>query len=217
MENVFEIKNSKLYLPDHETDSLQICIRGLNNYWDYPALEMIDKYISDGATIVDMGANLGNHSVYWGVERNAKRVYAFEPFDRMYKVLTRNIELNNLEDIVIPYNVGLYNVETKADVMLVWEQNLGGTTFRPDENGPYKLVTFDSLNIEDKIDLIKIDVESLEIQAIEGAIESIKKNLPVIVVEIHSDKNRVEELLFPLGYKLVETIRENEDYIYAVE
>ena len=81
--------------------------------------------------------------------------------------------------------------------------------------GDFYLKTLDSLELPDeKIDLIKIDVEGAEVKTLEGAINTIKKHKPMIVIESFNNKNTVESMLFPLGYKLVETIRENEDYIY---
>ena len=217
MENVFEISGAKFFLPNNDIDSIQFCMRSKLVYWDILALYQIDKYLPDNSTILDIGANIGSHSIYWSRERNAKKVYAFEPLDTTYDILTKNIELNNLEDTITSYNFGLYNKETNARILYFWKENLGGTSFIPDGNGGFKLKTLDSLDIKEKIDLIKIDVEGAEVQTIEGALETIKANKPVLVIETFTHKDEVENLILPIGYELVETIRKNEDYIYAIK
>ena len=58
-----------------------------NNYWDEEAINVMDKYIPDDAVIVDIGAYIGSHSVYWAVERHAKKIYAFEPLQSAYEIM----------------------------------------------------------------------------------------------------------------------------------
>ena len=217
MENIFEIAGAKFFLPNHNIDSIQFCMSQKMVYWDILALYIIDKYIPEHSTILDIGANIGSHSVYWSKERKARKVYAFEPLDTTYKILTTNIQLNCLEETIIHSQYGLYNRETNARILHYWENNIGGTSFAPDDNGLFKLKTLDSLNIQDKIDLIKIDVEGLEVETLEGALETIKANKPVLVIESFTHKEEVENILFPIGYELTETIREGEDYIYTVK
>lgn len=218
MENIFNIANARFYLPNHEKDSIQRSMEITKMFWDMKAHNLINKYLTNNATIIDIGANIGSHSIYWGLMRSAKKVYAFEPFNETYGILKTNIELNNLQEVIIPNNFGLYSYETNARIMFYWEENLGGTSFTPDPKGGFYLKTLDSLALPDeKIDLIKIDVEGAEVKTLEGAINTIKKHKPIIVIESFKNKNSVEEILFPIGYKLIETIRENEDYIYIAD
>ena len=86
-----------------------------------------------------------------------------------------------------------------------------------DQNGEYDFVTLDSLNIPEKIDLIKIDVEGHEIETLEGAKNTILKNKPIIVIETFNHRDKVEEILFSHGYKIVDVIREGEDYIFKYD
>ncbi len=211
---IFEIKNAKFYLPNYPIDSISQCMVGPRDYWDRMALNLIDKYLSDGAVILDIGANVGSHTVYWALERKAKKIYSFEPLEQTFEVLTKNIELNNLQDVVTISNKGLSNENCKAKVRIFWERNVGGTSFMKDQNGEYDFVTLDSLNIPEKIDLIKIDVEGHEIEVLEGARETFYRNKPVVVIETFDKKEQVSDFFFSLGYELVDTIREGEDYIF---
>ena len=50
----------------------------------------------------------GNHTLFFCNECRAKKVYAFEPVKKTYKILKRNIVLNQLQDKVITYNSAPY-------------------------------------------------------------------------------------------------------------
>ena len=213
-DKIFDIKNTKFYLPNYPTDCISQCIVGGKDYWDKSALNIIDKYLEDNSTILDIGANVGSHSLYWAIERNAKKVYSFEPYTPTYEILDTNIKLNNLEKTIFPSNKGLSNELCNANVKSFMESNIGGTTFEKNADGEFEFVSLDSLNIAEKIDLIKIDVEGHEMEVLEGAIKTIFNNKPIIVIETFNKKEQVVQFLNSLGFALVETIREGEDYIF---
>lgn len=211
---IFNIKKAKFYLPNYPVDCISQCIVAGNDYWDKKALVMIDKYLSDDAVVLDIGANIGSHTVYWALERNAKKVYSFEPFAQTFDILSINIALNHLENIVVLSNKGLSNEVCNAKVKSFWDRNIGGTSFMKDNDGGYNFVPLDSIEIPEKIDLIKIDVEGHEMETLQGAKSTIIKNKPVIVIETFDKKEQVANFLTSCGYELVDTIREGEDYIF---
>jgi hypothetical protein len=80
-----------------------------------------DARIFEGAA-VDIGANIGNHSLYFA--DFFRRVYSFEPNPRTYKVLALNAELaGNVQC----FNLGISDVERKA-VLSVDSSNMGGAS-----------------------------------------------------------------------------------------
>ena len=68
--------------------------------------------------------------------------------------------------------------------------------------------------IPEKIDLMKIDVEGAEVEVLIGAMNTIRENKPVIVIESFNRKTEIDDIFMSLGYKQVDTIRQGEDYIY---
>lgn len=210
----FNIKNSKFCLPLKDSDLIQSIIYSSKNYWDIPLLSKIDKILKDDAVVLDIGANIGNHTLYWANERKARKVYAFEPYPYSYKILEKNIEINNLQQIIKAYPFGLSDKETKGSVSVFCSTNIGGTTFAENIDGDFDFKALDEINISDKIDLMKIDVEGAEIKVLNGGMETIKKNLPIIAIETFRNKELIEEMLFPLGYKLYDDNRAMCDYIY---
>lgn len=211
---IMQIKNARFYLPNFPSDCIQRCMAQMQDYWDRIALNIINKYLPENAVILDIGANIGSHTVYWALERNAKKIYSFEPLDATYEILERNVELNKLQNCVETYNVGLYSTECKAKVAQYNIINIGNTSFTPEKNGKFVLKTLDSFDFKDKIDLIKIDVEGAEVEVLQGGIKTLRKYKPVLVIESFNRKVEVDKFLSDLDYVQVDTIRQGEDYIY---
>ncbi len=57
-------------------------------------------------SVLDIGAFIGDSSIYF-VLKGAKKVYAIEPHPESYKEMIENIKLNNMEDKIIPINIGI--------------------------------------------------------------------------------------------------------------
>lgn len=214
-DSIMQIQNARFYLPNFPMDCIQKTIALTQNYWDTMALNIINKYLPDEAVVLDIGANIGSHTVYWALEKNAKKIYSFEPLEATYEILERNIKLNKLEDRVETFNFGLYNLESKASVSNYNLANIGNTSFVPNNTGSFQLKKLDSLKIPEKIDLIKIDVEGAEVEVMMGGMNTIRKNKPVIVIESFNRKAEIDDLFNALCYKQADTIRQGEDYIYV--
>lgn len=212
--NSFQIRNSKIFLPQRDNDLIQSCIYGSGNYWDTTALSKIDKLLEENATILDIGANIGNHSLYWASERKAQKIYSFEPYPSSYQILKTNIDINNLNNIIEALPFALSDENTKAQVCSFCPTNIGGTGFSKNSEGDFEFRTLDSLNIKEMIDLIKIDVEGCELEVLNGGLNTIKKNKPIILIETFDKKEKIEELLTPIGYTLVDANLAMCDYIY---
>jgi hypothetical protein len=84
----------QFFLPYAATDLIQRIILRSNNFFEIDVLERCRRYIPQGATIIDAGANIGNHAVYFAKLCGAKKIIAFEPLRQTFKILERNIQLN---------------------------------------------------------------------------------------------------------------------------
>lgn len=215
---VFNIKKAKFYLPYHEQDSISRIMVGTMDYWDNwqgGALKIIDKFLPNNAVIVDIGANVGSHSIYWALERNARKVYSFEPYPDTFEILKTNVILNNLTDTITVNNFGLADEFCNLKVEKYSPVNIGGTSFVKANDGTFYFCPLDSIDIKEPIDLIKIDVEGGEVDVLNGMTKTLVKNFPVIVIETFTHKDEVDAFMKNFHYKLAETIREGEDYIYT--
>ncbi len=112
-DDIITLKNgTKLCLPLCQTDYIQRIIMSRKDYYEIDLLHKIDRYIPENATLLDIGANIGNYSIYWAVEKSAQMIYAFEPikntYDMLikntYDMLIKNIEIKQLANIIHPFN-----------------------------------------------------------------------------------------------------------------
>ena len=149
------------------------------------------KHVSPekGDVVFDIGAYMGDTSVFFAhyVKENG-RVYAFEPIEPNYKMLKKNIEINSLSNIVQPQNMGISKIV--GNLKGVTSGEGGPWSFLGEDRGniDVKVTTIDSfiaLNNIYKVDYIKMDVEGLEEDVIEGAKETIQKYAPKLAVAIY--------------------------------
>ena len=189
-ENIYLLKryNVKFFLPFWKSDFIQrfILLNGL--YYEDDYLFYVTKVFRggvriEGRTVLDIGANIGNHSLYFAKECKADKVIAFEPVKRTFEILQKNIEINGLEANIVPYNCGIGEADMCAFTNGYNMENIGGTSLRVADDGDIIIHAIDGFNFDDDIALIKIDVEGFEEKAIKGALKTITKNYPVIMLE----------------------------------
>ena len=147
--------------------------------------------------VVDVGAYYGDSAIWWAKEFRAK-VIAFEPLKKAYKEMLKNIKLNHVERLIKAYNVALGSGKT-----ILGGTNKGTMFGITSKERKIKTKTLDSFNLR-KVDILKIDVEGFEYDVLLGAIETIKRTKPKIILEAHSKELRreCEEILKSLNYEL---------------
>lgn len=205
-DDIYQINNTKFYCPNFPIDWIQRNIIMKNTFYEISNLKFLDKYIPNDAVILDIGANIGNHTLYWltSSSQNIQKVYSFEPIQSTFKILKKNIEINNLSEKSKIFNYGLSDENTNALIDKMSLENIGGTQIKKYESGNLILKKLDDIDIEENhIDLIKIDVEKHELNVLKGALNTIKKYKPLIFVEIFPNVfDDVKALLTINGYKI---------------
>jgi protein O-GlcNAc transferase len=208
---IFKLPNSntQFFLPSYKTDHIQQHIIVQENYYEYKDLHKLVSIFQNGilkkklnnSCICDIGANIGNHSLYFLNECNVSFVYAFEPITETYRVLCKNYEINGLTSKTNAHNVGLGETESKANIKTFDERNTGATELQINDEGNISIISLDSLNINKKIVFMKIDVEGFEISVIKGATKTINKYHPYIFVEVkEKNRNEANGILKEWGY-----------------
>ncbi|PFG51197.1 FkbM family methyltransferase [Marinobacter sp. LV10R520-4] len=138
---------------------------------------------------LDIGAKIGNHSLLFS--RSFKKVFAFEPNPITFEILKFNSKFASEEKNNVPLNYGLSDKDGLL-AFLVNASNIGSSRIisEDDERGKsgisdVKVKSADSIPelLEEKISLIKVDVEKHEIYALKGAENLILKNKPIIIFE----------------------------------
>jgi len=165
-------------------------------------------FINPNKNVLDLGANIGTHSVIYSNYIHANStVYSFEPQKVVFDILCQNIALNNCKNVV-PFNFGCSNVNDVFYMNACYENkdNHGAFCIDPTLNEASGLKieckVLDELNITN-VGYVKIDVEGHEYEALLGMKNTLLRDRPVIMIEIHdscSTKNNTIALLVELGY-----------------
>lgn len=183
-------------------------------FYEENELRQCRKYLQPGAVVLDIGSNIGNHTIFFTKCCGGKKVYCFEPMKQTFEILKRNIQENGLMKRCVLFRNAVGDQCSLMDAKLFDENNLGITELEYNPEGSLECVTIDSLSIKEKVDYIKIDVEGFEDKVILGAKELLKKSHPVIQIEIADCRfKQVNKLLEQTSYKLVKTLGPG-NYIY---
>jgi FkbM family methyltransferase len=207
----------RLWIPDYPRDLVQRIIGMERKFFEEEILDSLRAYIPPNAHILDIGANIGNHSVYWATQCGAARIFAFEPMGGIFRILQRNIALNGLENVVIPFAHALSDGDGSLGVRSYDARNLGATALRKDPNGKVPALALDSIPLGiDHLDFVKIDVEDFEWFVLQGARETIRRlRPPYIFIEIRRGRRRTDALLREMGYSLVRKFQD-DNFLYGL-
>jgi FkbM family methyltransferase len=184
-------------------------------------LELRRKHHGDGILAIDCGANLGMHTVEWAKYMTGWGVVvAFEAQERIYYALAGNIAINNC------FNARAINaaVSNRSGWMKIPQPNyLANASFgslelkrtdrtefigqsidySEDKMANVPMVHLDSFSFP-RLDILKIDVEGMELEVIEGAANCISKHRPIMLVEaLKTDPNALQARLESLGYSVL--------------
>lgn len=195
-------------------DLIQRTIFKSQSFFDINQLEMLKDsgIVKSGMNILDIGANIGNHTLYFTKVCKVNYVYAFEPMPKTFEILSKNCQINGLDNVLLN-NYALGRERTTVGIKNFDEDNLGGTSLKYGEGG-ICCQSLDKLDINKKIDFIKIDVEGFEKEVLLGGVELIKRDKPQIYIEIfEKNKNAVDAIMQKMGY--VNKKKWNDDYLYV--
>jgi FkbM family methyltransferase len=181
--------------------------RSLDEYgeWSEGELSLLFQVLRPGAIVLDVGANIGTHTVAFAKHVTPSgAVVAFEPQRLQFQLLCANVALNALVNVKC---VNAAASDARGEVLIpaidpTQAANFGALKSEGHAAGERT----DALRIDDiqlgRCNLIKIDVEGHEPKVLAGARETIKKHRPVLFVENNSElgSRAVLTALADLGY-----------------
>lgn len=161
--------------------------------WENEIDEVLLSFLADKKGVfLDIGANIGYHSLLIATHlRDTVSVHSFEPIPALVKQIKQSAELNELNNLTL-HNVAL-GEGTSEQTMFVRGENIGGSSLLDLDSldlspvsakQTISIVCLDSfLPILPGVDLIKIDVEGYELEALRGGRTLLQKYHPTIVIE----------------------------------
>jgi len=187
------------------------------NFLDYETVDssMIMRLVSPTDTVIDIGANMGWYSINIAKTFPSSRVHAFEPIPKTFSFLKSNIELNRLQN-VIAHHFGLSS--EKKDLIFYYypEGGVNASAANLSERADAEKITCHVERLDDfvyanglKVDFIKCDVEGAELFAFQGAVETLKRDNPIVFTEMlrkwsakfNYHPNEIIALLDAIGYR----------------
>jgi FkbM family methyltransferase len=182
-------------------------------------LQLRRKYFGDEVMAVDCGANIGVHTIEWAKKMAGwGSVVAIEAQERIFYALAGNIAINNCfnatakfaavsaksgsmriprPDYLKPASFGSLELKLRTNTEFIGQ---------PIDYSDEKMVEIPSLSVDSlglkRIDLIKIDVEGMEFDVLDGAENSIRDHHPILFVEaLKVDAEKLRLRLQQLDYR----------------
>ena len=181
-------------------------------------IELIEKKLDKDKVFVDVGANIGQHSLI--LSRYCKKVISFEPLPALYNQFKESVELNGFQNIEI-HNVGCSDVKEEKEITID-PINAGGSTVLAHNNlltnnkkETIKLDRLDDLIPNQQVDVIKIDVEGYEYFVLLGAEKIINTYKPTIFLEYSPDF--YDKIDVKMSKKLYDLIKSYGYNIFAIQ
>lgn len=193
------LKKHAFFPLTYKNISLLIALDPQNGYIDEKIFdkgvfeeEMLDAFMSHlkpGMTFVDIGANIGQHTLFVSrIVGPSGNVISFEPIPRLYEQIKKSVEANAMTNVNL-INAGC-GAQEETKTLYLNKANIGGSSvIAPAIDEKVETVTIHIIKTEDillpytKIDLIKIDVEGYEYQALLGLEKIIARDKPTLFVE----------------------------------
>ena len=153
-------------------------------FFEIDELAHLDTWVAAGANIVEVGAYVGNHAVYYARFLQPRSMTVLEPNPEAISLLRRNLTANAVHNADLTrLGIAAADTEARYDMVCNDRANRGATRLIPASAGMVKSAPLDAL-IEQPVDFIKIDVEGMEFEVLAGASRIIAASQPKIMLEI---------------------------------
>lgn len=195
-------RSYRMYVPNVATDYIQKKVATEKVPYESEMLEDIRDRVSAGDLVLDVGANVGNHSLFLAAVAQCQ-VAAFEPNAELCAALRESVRLNGFEQCIAVHQVGLGKAPSAARFGVDTPSNLGGQHLFLGE-GAISVLPLDTYHFDRSVKVMKIDVEGMEVEVLDGAQTLIGQDRPLLYVECAAEKN----------YRAVSKWLERRDYVY---
>lgn len=166
---------------DPKRDQKMARLLSLGGYPNEELLDIVRALVPFGGIAVDAGAHIGTFAI--AMSSFFRAVVAFEPVPATYTVLQKNVRAH--ENIEVRHK-GLGSQTSHAHVQERNATNAGSQTLI--SGGDLPVVRLD--DELSQADFIKIDVEGMELEMLEGASRLIQTSRPVVLFEVNLSQLR---------------------------
>ncbi len=165
------------------------------NGWEKESFACWIKEVEKSKIIFDIGANTGIYSLIAKSVNKRAEIYAFEPVERVFEKLNKNVKLNSY--CIKTFKEAIFD---KTGTCEIWDYKLeheyAASLIKPDiQTNIYILYNVPVISLDDfieknniaKIDLIKIDTEASEPYVLDGYSKYFTIHRPTLLIEVLYD------------------------------
>lgn len=201
------------------------------NFYEHRFLELLEFFHLPDGLVVDVGANIGNHTLYFAQVMQAQ-VLAVEPEPHNATCLMLNIATNRLTQRVRVVRQAVGERPGVARLQMNVEANFGSFSARPEAN-PSRTAVQDDLAVDvpvttldelltgalerQPLSILKFDIEGMELEALRGATAVLERARPLVAVECFSRQQltTIESELSTYGYFPVEFENATPTFVFV--
>lgn len=182
-------------------------------FFEAGELAFVESWVGTGAAIVEVGAYVGNHAVYYARFMRPRSLLVLEPNPESIALLRRNLAANDVAGADLSrLGVGAGRAAASYDLLCERADNRGASRLVPSATGMVKSLPLDDM-ITGVVDFIKIDVEGMELDVLAGARRVVAESQPKIMIEVFREQIPLfEQWLSQNQYGVIRQF----EYVYAV-
>lgn len=219
--DLFQTPTGNYYLPAALKNDVVANVIKKGLLFDEEIIEVAKQYIKPNTSFLDIGANYGQMSVVLSkqVERLGNgKVFSFEAEPYVAEILKANITANKCNNVEVVTGAVYHTSHVKLifpepDFKRFDAYGSYGIDPNAQTGRTVETITIDSLQINEPISFIKIDIQGCDLFALQGATETILKHKPAIIFEYEeqfqdefkTSFNDYIEFVKSINYKFVKT------------
>lgn len=176
--------------------------------WAQQEFDLFENLLTAESNVLDVGANIGTHAVYFSKKCNKGNVIAIEPQIYIFEMLAANILLNGCYN-TIPIHAGASSKPGVAKMVnfnpfVEHKINYGEfkINYDADKGIDTDIIVLDKYTSLNRFSLIKLDVEGLEVDVLDGARKILKEHKPFLYIEFNNKQGNDQLLnkIYELDY-----------------
>jgi FkbM family methyltransferase len=146
---------------------------------------LITEHAKSPKRILDIGSNIGNHSIFFAHQFNPDRLVPVEPNPAITNILKANLGMNWHKSMDLTYvGAGLSDHPGRGESQVASRSNMGGAKLIQNDHGIIPIYRGDDIFSTETFDLIKIDVEGMEFQVLTGMKSLLTRSSGMVFLEV---------------------------------
>lgn len=197
--DIFGQAKAKLYNSTFTIETILFWQGFSESDWELTSRKVWAELVKTQDVILDIGANSGVFSIIAKALNPKSRVIAFEPQPNIYEALKKNIEVNSFqieaENYALSNQTGILPFYNYGENTFIDGNTTAGSLNKDWFSEDQASINVDVKLLKDvliqknisKVDLIKIDVETFEIEVLEGYGEAMYQHRPILLIEVQNN------------------------------